>query len=86
MLYKIENKFYVKVGGYFVEVVKAVGPDNNIILKPTDNKIEYNQSIKYEVAKKEDMAEPQKTNLEPRKKREERPVRHSRYNISDRYN
>ena len=78
MLYKINNKFYIKVSGYFVEVVKEVGPDNNIILKPTDNKIEYSRNIAYDVAKIEDMEEP--------KKIEAKTTKQSKYNMSDRFN
>jgi len=78
MLYKIENKFYIRANGYFVEVVKEVGPDNNIILKPTDNKIECSRLIQYEVAKIEDMELP--------KKHEEKSAKQSKYNMSSRFN
>lgn len=78
MLYKIDNKFYIKANGYFVEVVKEVGPNNDIILKPTDNKIEYSRNIHYEVAKIEDMEVP--------KKNEEKPAKQSKYNMSSRFN
>lgn len=46
MLYKIENKYYVKVSNYFVEV-ELIFKDNDVDLKPTKNKLEINKYIKY---------------------------------------
>lgn len=46
MLYKIKNDFYIKVSGYFVKV-DLVYTDNDISLKPTDEKIECNNKIAY---------------------------------------
>lgn len=46
MLYKIDNDFYIKVSGYFVKV-ELVYTDNDISLKPTDEKIECNKNIAY---------------------------------------
>lgn len=45
MLYEIENDFYIKAGGYFVKV-EFVYKDNDVDLKPTDTKIEYNKNIR----------------------------------------
>lgn len=78
MLYKINDKFYIKVNGYFVEVVKEVGPNNDIILKPTENKIEYSRNIAYEIAKMDDMEDPKKVEIKPTKQ--------SKYNMSNRFN
>lgn len=47
MLYEIDNKYYVKVGKYFVEVTLVYG-ENDVDLKPTKNKLENNGNIKYE--------------------------------------
>ena len=46
MLYKISNKYYVKVGKDFVEV-ELVYSNNDISLKPTNNKIENDGNVKY---------------------------------------
>lgn len=46
MLYKIDSDFYIKVSGYFVKV-ELVYTDNDISLKPTDEKIECNKNIAY---------------------------------------
>lgn len=47
MLYKIKNKYYVKVGKDFTEV-ELVFKDNDVDLKPTQNIIENNGNIAYE--------------------------------------
>ncbi len=45
MLYKINEKFYVKCAGYYVEVEPTYN-NGNFGLKPTNNKIECNIHIK----------------------------------------
>jgi hypothetical protein len=47
MIYKIDNKYYVKVGKDFTEV-ELVFKDNDVDLKPTQNKLENNGNIPYE--------------------------------------
>lgn len=47
MIYKIENKYYVRVGKDFTEV-ELVFEDNDVDLKPTQNILENNGNIPYE--------------------------------------
>lgn len=47
MLYKIDDKIYVKTSGYYIEV-EVVYNNGEIGLKPTANKIECNPNIKFE--------------------------------------
>lgn len=47
MIYKIEDKYYVRVGKDFTEV-ELVFNDNDVDLKPTQNILENNGNIKYE--------------------------------------
>lgn len=45
MLYRIGNKFYVKVGGYYKEVdIKVDG--SNLNITPNGNEIEINDNLK----------------------------------------
>lgn len=46
MLYKIDNDFYIKVGGYFVKV-EFVYNDNDVDIKPTNDKFECTKNIRY---------------------------------------
>lgn len=46
MIYKIDNKYYVRVGKDFTEV-ELVFKDNDVDLKPTQNILEDNGNIKY---------------------------------------
>ena len=47
MIYKIDNKYYVKVGKDFTEV-ELVYKDNDVDLKPTQHILENNGNLKYE--------------------------------------
>ena len=47
MIYKIENKYYVRVGKDFTEV-ELVFEDNDVDLKPTQNIIEDNGNLNYQ--------------------------------------
>lgn len=47
MIYKIDNKYYVRVGKDFTEV-ELVFKDNDVDLKPTQNIIENNGNVSYE--------------------------------------
>lgn len=47
MLYKIDNKYYVRVGKDFTEV-ELVFKDNDVDLKPTQKVLENNGNINYE--------------------------------------
>lgn len=47
MIYKIDNKFYVKVSGQFVEL-ELVYKNNDVSLKPTTNKIDNKPELKVE--------------------------------------
>lgn len=47
MIYKIDNKYYVRVGKDFTEV-ELVFKDNDVDLKPTQNILEDNGNIGYE--------------------------------------
>lgn len=47
MIYKIENKYYVRVGKDFTEV-ELVYADNDVDLKPTQNILEDNGKLLYE--------------------------------------
>ena len=47
MIYKIDNKYYVRVGKDFTEV-ELVFKDNDVDLKPTQNILEDNGNLKYE--------------------------------------
>lgn len=47
MIYKIDNKFYVKVSGQFVEI-ELVYENNDVSLKPTTNKINNGPELKVE--------------------------------------
>lgn len=47
MLYKIDNKYYVRVGKDFTEV-ELVFKDNDVDLKPTNNILEDNGTIKFD--------------------------------------
>lgn len=47
MLYKIDNKYYVRVGKDFTEV-ELVYKDNDVDLKPTQKVLENNGNINYE--------------------------------------
>ena len=46
MIYKIDNKYYVRVGKDFTEV-ELVFKDNDVDLKPTQNILEDNGNINY---------------------------------------
>lgn len=46
MLYKILDKYYVKVGHYFIEVDFIYG-DDEIAIKPTERKIEITNDLQY---------------------------------------
>jgi len=46
MIYLIDNKYYVKVGKDFTEV-ELVFTDDDVDLKPTNNKLENNGNIPY---------------------------------------
>lgn len=61
MLYKINNKYYIKRTSCFVEVEFDV-TENDVILKPTNNKISINKEMSYDVVsydnfKKEKLSE-----------------------------
>lgn len=47
MIYRIDNKFYVKVSGQFVEL-ELVYENNDVSLKPTTNKINNSPELKVE--------------------------------------
>ena len=47
MIYKIEDKYYVRVGKDFTEV-ELVYKDNDVDLKPTQNILENNGNLVYE--------------------------------------
>lgn len=47
MIYKIDNKLYVKVSGQFVEL-ELVYKNNDVSLKPTTNKIDNKPELKVE--------------------------------------
>lgn len=47
MIYKINNKYYVKVGKDFTEV-ELVFEDNDVDLKPTQNILENNGNVVFE--------------------------------------
>ena len=47
MLYLIDNKYYIKVGKDFTEV-ELVFTDDDVDLRPTNNKLENNGNIPYE--------------------------------------
>lgn len=46
MIYKIDNKYYVRVGKDFTEV-ELVFKDNDVDLKPTQNILENNGKLDY---------------------------------------
>ena len=48
MLYKIDNKFYIQVQGYYLEVDIIIDGDN-FDVKPNGNKLEVNDVSEYEV-------------------------------------
>jgi len=47
MIYKIKDKYYIKVGRDFTEV-ELVFTDNDVDLRPTKNILENNGTISYE--------------------------------------
>lgn len=47
MIYKIDGKYYIKVGKDFTEV-ELVFTDNDVDLRPTNNILENNGDIKYQ--------------------------------------
>lgn len=46
MFGKIDNKYYVKVSNFFHEVIPEITKDD-VILKPTSNRVEITPSLKY---------------------------------------
>lgn len=54
MLYKINNKYYIKRTSCFVEVEFDV-TENDVILKPTTNKITINNNVSYDVISYDDL-------------------------------
>lgn len=58
MLYKINNKYYIKRTSCFVEVDFDV-TENDVILKPTTNKITINKEVSYDVLSYDDFKKEQ---------------------------
>lgn len=46
MFGKIDNKYYVKVSNFFHEVIPEITKDD-VILKPTNNRVEITPSLEY---------------------------------------
>lgn len=67
MIYKIKNNFYVKVGNKLAKVNVKLNNDD-IILEPTNEKIEITKDLKYDVL-----------NFEQNKKEIKRVLNNKRY-------
>lgn len=46
MLYRINNKHYIDRPGYYIEVSASLDNNKNVVLKPTNNKVEKDSQLK----------------------------------------
>ena len=87
MVYKLNDKYYIKVSGYLIEVIPSLNNDE-LDFKPTQNKIEITSSVSYKSVRLDEVKDELKSGnkkipqLDKEEKLSERT--HSKFRFNDR--